>query len=63
MTDHETRFPAPRVSKDRGALPLNTTGRRHPIGFAFETSANPVMQDALTTIKRISVSHVNVLLT
>jgi len=63
MTEHGTRFSAPRVSKDREALPLNSTGRRHPIGFAFETSANPVMQDALTTIKRISVSHVNVLLT
>ena len=36
---------------------------KHPIAFAFESSANPVMQDTLTTIRRIAMSHVNVLLT
>ncbi len=54
-----------RSSNDRDALPLSFAEKhpKHAVGFAFESSTNPVMQDALTTIKRIAASHVNVLIT
>lgn len=37
--------------------------RRHPVDFAFESSANPTMQEILATVKRVAASHVNVLIT
>ncbi|MCC6398808.1 MAG: sigma-54-dependent Fis family transcriptional regulator [Bacteroidetes bacterium] len=63
MIDHLSRNSHHRAPNDKNASPLAGRTHRHPVEFAFETSANPLMQDALTTIKRIAASHVNVLIT